>query len=435
MADPPAGPRRGHPGPAGSGFRLLWAAAGVSAAGSGLRATVLPLLAAATSTDPRSVAGVVAAGLLPWPLLGLLTGVLADRLDRRRLIVTVHLARAAVMALATAAVAAHTTPIPLLAAVAFTVAAGTTVDVNTSTALLPQLVTAAGLPAANSRLVTTTMLAGDLLAPAAAGVLYATAAVVPAALDALSFAVAALLLHALPAPPRPTPRRRPRPGPTVRGELTAGARLVLHHPLLRPLTALVTVLAGASGAVSALLVLDAEHTLHLPAAGYGPLVSAYAAGGLLGAASATRLQRRYPAGALTLTAPALTVTALSGLAVATSPALAAASLTLLGVAVGLWHVTTTSLLQTAVPTDALGRVSATFHTAAATAAALGALTAGALAAHTGIPAVLQLCAASVALTAFPAGKALRTAAKPTRPRPTPSPSSPPHTQPSDQSSD
>lgn len=374
----------------GCGFRLLWASVGLSAAGSGLRATVLPLLAAAASADPRAVAGVVAAGL--------------------QLMVRVDLARAAVMALCTAAVAVHATPIVLLAAVAFSVAAGNTVHVNASTALLPQLVAPAGLPAANSRLVTTAMLAGELLAPAVAGALYAAGAAVPTGMDAVSFTTAALLVLAI------GPARSGPPHPcqitTVRGELSAGLRVLLRHPLLRPLTALVAILAGVSGALVALLVLYAERRLHLTAAGYGSLVSAYAAGGLIGSLNTPRLLHHCRAGILIMTALALTVAGLTGLGFTTSPLTAAASLCLFGTAVGLWQVTTTSLLQTVVPARLLGRVSAAFHTTAATTAALGALTGGALAAQTGIPLVLYLSAASVTLTGLALGRPILAATMP-----------------------
>ncbi|HET6794616.1 MAG TPA: MFS transporter, partial [Acidimicrobiales bacterium] len=78
-----------HSGTAlGRPFWAVWTAATVSGIGDGLLLVALPLLAAAVTRDPRAVAGVAAAQRLPW-LLGVVGGAIADRTDRRRLVVLV----------------------------------------------------------------------------------------------------------------------------------------------------------------------------------------------------------------------------------------------------------------------------------------------------------------------------------------------------------
>ena len=81
----------------GAGFRWLLASSWVTNLGDGIALAAGPLLIASQTHDPR---GVALAALLNWApqlLLGLYAGALADRLDRRLIVVTVNLVRAGVL--------------------------------------------------------------------------------------------------------------------------------------------------------------------------------------------------------------------------------------------------------------------------------------------------------------------------------------------------
>ena len=67
----------------GANYVRLWIAATVSNLGDGVTLAALPLLAAALTRSPTSIAVVSFAGTLPWLLFALVSGALADRLDRR----------------------------------------------------------------------------------------------------------------------------------------------------------------------------------------------------------------------------------------------------------------------------------------------------------------------------------------------------------------
>ena len=77
----------------------LLAATGTSAVGDGLVFVALPLLAVTLTSRPILIAGVAVAGKLPWLVVSLPAGALADRVDRRRLAVTVEVLRAVVLLL------------------------------------------------------------------------------------------------------------------------------------------------------------------------------------------------------------------------------------------------------------------------------------------------------------------------------------------------
>ncbi len=65
----------------------LWASAACSTLGDGLSKTALPLFAVSLARSPTLVAGATFALTLRWALFALVPGVLADRVDRRRLMV------------------------------------------------------------------------------------------------------------------------------------------------------------------------------------------------------------------------------------------------------------------------------------------------------------------------------------------------------------
>ena len=92
--------------PLGLRFAQLWTASTTSALGSGLATIAAPLFVAAHTKNPLIVSATTGVAWLPWLLFALSGGVLVDRVDRRRLMVTIDWIRVAVMGiLATALLA------------------------------------------------------------------------------------------------------------------------------------------------------------------------------------------------------------------------------------------------------------------------------------------------------------------------------------------
>ena len=98
----------------GVGFRWLLASSWLSNLGDGIAIAAGPLLVASQTHDPLVVA---LAALLQWlpPLVfGLFAGVLADRLDRRLIVVVVDLVRAGVLLLLTASIVTGWVSVPVV---------------------------------------------------------------------------------------------------------------------------------------------------------------------------------------------------------------------------------------------------------------------------------------------------------------------------------
>jgi len=377
----------------GADFWRLWSAAVVSRLGAGVAGAAFPLLAASLTRDPRQVALVSVFAGLPWLLLALHTGALADRWDRRRTMWLCDLTTAAVVAGLAVVVLSGAATLWLLCAAAFAAAAVGTLFDSANQAALPSLVPRDQLATANSRLYTGTVMAGLFLGPPLGSWLFAAEPAVPFAVDAVALVGSAALVFAI----RRRFRAPERSGSTLTGEIGEGVRWLWAHRQLRSLVALLTAWNLTETAVLGVLVLYALERLQLAPSAYGLLTTGVAVGGVVGAAVAPRLERWVGTGRVIGATVALTVLADVGLALTRSPVVAGAMLAVVGFAAFAFNVVSVSYRQSVVPDELQGRVSSAYRFATWGIAPVGAATGGFLAAGAGLPAVFWGAAAVLAL--------------------------------------
>ncbi|MYZ10025.1 MFS transporter [Streptomyces sp. SID2999] len=388
----------------GVGFGRLWGAQTVSSLGDGVSHAALPLLALSLTRDPVVLAVVTAAGTLPWVLFGVLGGALVDRWDRRRAMWVTDVARAVLLAVVAVAAAFGVLSIALLAAVAFGLGLGGLFFDTAATAYLPDLLgrDTVLLERANARLRGAQTAASGFAGPPVGSALLVVGRAVPLLADAVSFAVSAVLVRSLPAVPRPVPRARE----SLLRQARAGASYVFGDRLLLGLALRPAVGNVAFLAVETVLALFAHERLGVGALGFGLLLTAEAAGGLLGTGVASVLGRRLGTGlALSCTA-AVEGVAVLGLAVAPDAYVAGVALAVCGAGMGATMVLGPSLRQAVVPAGLMGRVASVSRMLAMCAAPFGAFLGGWLAAVYGVRAAL--CAAGGLLLAMTAVTATMT---------------------------
>jgi predicted MFS family arabinose efflux permease len=295
--------------------------------------------------------------------------------------------------------------IPVLYAAFFLFGTGETLADSASVALLPGIVPAERLASAYARLLGTYLVGNQLLAPPFGAWLFVVAAALPFALDAASFLAAALLVAPLGRRhgPAPRPPRRPRP---LRAEIAEGLGWLWRRRTLRLLAVCLAVMNLAGAGTFAIWVLWARQRLGLGGVGFGTLVAAYAAGGLLGTLLASRLEAAL--GPATLLRAGLCVEAGGQLVLALtrSPWIAGATLVLFGAHAMVWGVVTVSLRQRLVPERLRGRVNSVYFLFDLGGASLGTLLGGGLAAAVGITAPFWLASGAVALLAVAAWRQL-----------------------------
>src|SRR5690348_1852859 len=100
-------------------FSLLWLAATAGYFAGWIMKLALPIVAARMTTSPLLVSGVTFALTAPWLLFGLQAGALADRMDRRKLLIVAVAGRLFALGLLAFAVVFRVVNLPLLYAVAF----------------------------------------------------------------------------------------------------------------------------------------------------------------------------------------------------------------------------------------------------------------------------------------------------------------------------
>lgn len=348
-------------------FRRLWIGQGLSFVGDFVSTVALVLLVVDVSGSASAVGGVLVARLLPT-LASPLVGVLADRLDRRAVLVAADLVRAVlVLGLIFAR------DLPTIYALAFLLGAARTVFNPTVRAAFPAVVGDGDLTRANA-IISGTFSFSVMAGPALGGVLVASVGVeVAFLLDALTFLVSAALLSTIPLP-------APERDGTEEGfseELRAGFGYLAGARVPLAIVAgafLATLTANAAIPAEAFLAKD---TFGAGDVGYGLLASLWGGGMVLGSALTVVLGGRI--NLLSLYFASIFATALAFVGVGLSPtfALALGAIAVAGIANGVDNVATDTVLQKRVPDAFLGRVFAarflTFSVGEALAYPLGGL--------------------------------------------------------------
>ncbi|HET8567637.1 MAG TPA: MFS transporter [Candidatus Limnocylindria bacterium] len=332
---------------------------------------------------------------LPYLTLAIVSGTLVDRWDRRRVMVTADLVRAAVVAALAAAVATGAASLPLVILAGVGLSAAGTFFGPARGAVLPHYVARELLVPANALFAIATQSA-TLIVPPVGGIAFEVLGPVTLLLaDAVSFVWSAALLARLsPVAPISAAERRP-----LVEEAADGLRFIAGHPPSR-----LIVLIGAANQLATVgpyrVMVPAWVAVVLGggAAEYGALLGSIA-GGILVANAALALARgRLP---LVMLIPAgILVTGVIYLffAFTTSLVIACAAFFLMGIANGVVNASYSAQLQLSVPSAMRGRVFSTFGTAMQFTGPVSLVITGALA--TVVGPVALIAASAVALTAI-----------------------------------
>jgi predicted MFS family arabinose efflux permease len=336
--------------------RLAWSnLAAQSAEQVGLAAA--PIVAVVALGAGEGATGLLqTAQTLPFLLMSIPAGVLADRMSRARLMTAAEGLRVLSLLAVLALIALGALTLPLLALLGFIGACGTVAFGVTAPALVPALVKAEALPVANGRIElarTAAFAAGPALGGALVGWIGGGPAFAVAAAMSLG---AVVLLAGVVEPPRATGT----PQHPLR-DLREGAAFVLSHPYLRPILVTQFIFNTALFVIQAVYVPYAIHSLGLTPAGVGLTLAAFGVGMVAGAFFAARVMRMLRLGTVIAIGPISGVVAalvmMSTIWLPFAP-LAALSFFLMGVGPILWVVSTTTLRQVVTPDQLLGRASA-----------------------------------------------------------------------------
>ena len=276
----------------GRDFWLYFSGQLISQVGNSFTLFALPLLVFKLTGSATNLALTTAANFVPYLLFGLVLGAVADRFDRRRMMLLTDVARAAVILLLPVLALSGALRVADIYAVAFVQSTLGILFTCGEFAAIPSLVERGDLVAANGRITATN--SAEIVGPVLAGALVTLMS--PADLlffDAASFAVSAVSLAAI----RRSFNSEQPPAPRTAGvaglldEVRAGLRFVWSHPVLRSISIMMALINFVLSTQTSQLVLFAKRALGATDTQVALLFAAGAAGIVIVAIAAAPIRR------------------------------------------------------------------------------------------------------------------------------------------------
>lgn len=376
-------------------YRLYFIGQFVSMCGTWLQTVAQGWLVWKLTHDPAQVGMVTAIGTAPMFLLALPGGVLADRVDRKRLILVTQalsMLLAALLGWLAARPGLQVWHVAAVAALLGTVAA---FDMPTRQAFVVQSIPREALLnaiALNSLLVNGARIVGPAIGSAllavpwigVSGCFFINSASYVAAL----FAIGMMRVEHVRVVPTTSPLQ----------EMKEGLGYVFSQPLTRRLITLIGV-AGVFGfSISVLLAPLAERVLRGSASTYGILLTANGIGAVIGSLTLASLGDTPHKRTLAYSGLGLFSAAALALSFSRSVPVAAACLLVAGLGIILFFATSNTVLQSVIPDELRGRVMGIWALVFAGSTPVGSLLMGNLAGTGGVPAALRVGAVVIAIS-------------------------------------
>jgi MFS family permease len=364
----------------GASYWKLWSATGISNLGDGVAAVAYPWLASAVTRSPFLIALSVVVSRLPWLVFTLFAGVLTDRFDRKRIIVSMNVLNGLLTLVVGAFVYLERESLPSLNELAsiknletnytlyfvilVTAFIGGLVEVlrdNTAQTMMPAVVEDKYLEKANGRMWSAESLTNSFIGPPLGSFIISIAIFLPFIFDAATFFIAAALIATL----KPTVKSfkpEKKSGPiNFRAEIKEGFTWLWQHELLRPMAIILGLVNGIAAISGAMFILFAQEVLETTVFIFAILGTAAAVGGIIGGLLGPKVSEKIGRGrSLAL---ALFTMPLMALLIGLSSRwyLVWIFVALETFTAVLWNVVTVSLRQSLIPSNLLGRVNSVYR--------------------------------------------------------------------------
>lgn len=365
----------------GANYWRLWSSSVVSNLGDGVAMIAYPWLASAITRNAILIALIAVVQRLPWLVFTLPAGVITDRVDRRKLMLSMNVLRTIITIVVAIVVFSQSSTLPApdeitagtdattnwilyltLVAAALLFGMAEVLYDNAAQTILPAIVEPEGLERANGNLWGAEMVMNSFIGPPLGSVLIGVAFALPFFFDAGSFAVSAALLFLVAGTFRVDRDEKELEAKVDWwSEIKEGVAWLWRHPLLRSMAIILGLLNALGSLVFATLVLFAQEILGVTAFVFAVLGAAGAIGGILGSVLAPRISKTIGSGtSLYLTFVAsIVATVIVGLT--SNWIVAFVNFAIFSFFGMLWNVITVSLRQMIIPDHLLGRVNSVYR--------------------------------------------------------------------------
>lgn len=366
----------------GEQFRRLFVASAFSNIADGIALAAGPLLIAEQTSSPTLVALSVVLQRLPWFLFGFGAGVIADRFDRKRLVVAGNVIRVGLLVLLAITIVADVVDIGIVLAAMFLIGTAEAFTDIAADTLIPAIVPPEHLGIANARAVLVFHALNMLGGPPIGALLFTVGVFVPFAAQGLLIALAAVIVARMTVPPvehdgTATPRQ----------DFVDGVRWLRANAPVRTLALTIFVFNLTWGATNAIMVLYATERLGLDEAGFGLFLAIGAVGAILGTTVYGALEARLALGTLMQALLVVETLTHAGYALTSTPIVAFAIGFVAGLQAAVWGTLARAVRQRAVPDALMGRVGSVYVVGVQTGLVIGGLVGGAIGSFFGLAAV------------------------------------------------
>lgn len=379
-------------------FRLFLAARSISWAGNAITLVALPILVFQLTGSPALTGLLTAVEALPYLVFGLPAGALADRWNRKRVLVTAGAASGIVMATIPAAASIGLLTIPHLFLAAIVMSTLFVFFDAAGFGVLPELVGRERISSATGSMVAFNTVI-TLIGPAAGGALAAT--IGPAwalAIDATAYLIAAGVTARVHWNPAPSTQAAPLSTRVLLHDIAEGLHYIWHTRIVRWLTIIGAGASISGGAMLGLMIVVGVQQLEMTGDDprLGLLYSATALGAFLISLLISRIQRTIPTGWITILALSISWITQLAWAATTSIIVGLAILVFFQAATTLSIMNGIIVRQSLAPDHLQSRVNTTARMIAWGGTPIGAVLGGALAEHFSTSLAILLCSVGTA---------------------------------------
>ncbi len=361
----------------GTSYYKLFAGTVVSNLGDGMALVAYPWLASAVTRNPILISLVAVAQRLPWLLFTLPAGVITDRVDRRKAMVSMDVLRGVLTLIVAFGVLGAQGSLPgpdeiesvvgtrtglflLILAATLLLGMAEVLRDNANQTIMPNIVKPHQLEKANGRIWSIEGVMNTFAGPPLGSVLLLVAFSAPFFVDAGTFFLAAAFVFLIPGSFR-AQRKATKPRQTFQQDLSEGVRWLMGHSLLRPMAIILGVINAAAMIHGATFVLFAQDVMNVGPFIFGIIGFGGAIGGLIGGWIAPKISEWLGSGtALALSVGVMTLIPLLIGLIAWWP-LVIVLFGIESVFILVWNVITVSLRQTIIPAELLGRVNSVYR--------------------------------------------------------------------------
>jgi MFS family permease len=345
-------------------FNLFWASQTFDTLGDAASLIIIPLLVLNATGSVAQMGFVTATTGITSMIATFFSGILTDRLNRRKLMINCDIARTVCYLLIPLSWWFWGPKIWIIYVVAIIAAYLTANFIVAYHTIVPNIVAQNQIHEANGHLQTTAALAyiaGPIIAGFASSLLSPTMAVTVVAASYLASAILMLLVRVRKNSANPSKESEETKASPFQ-EFMAGIRFLLNHRVLRAVTMLLIVFFFASGATVNLAMFRLKNDLHQSDRVIGTIFGIASCGSIFGGILAAALRRRWGFGPSFLGSLILQGIAIICIGLAPSVAVMTVLATLFTFGLTIRYISTMSLRQEVTPDHLLGRVTSALLT-------------------------------------------------------------------------